>query len=134
MDLAQIAQILPNGFHDAQVRKIALDYEAHEGVIDLDIWIGDPSANIQRDRDAYRRSELWLRGLVYAILEAPGPGSSIGGGEKLWIDGGQYAAGVEVQRPGVPLPTGAFAYWFYVHNWNSFMHFAAMDGQFRWKD
>jgi hypothetical protein len=39
-----------------------------------------------------------------------------------------------VQRPGVTLPEGSFAYWFFVNNWNSFIHVAAMDAQFEWKE
>jgi hypothetical protein len=28
-----------------------------------------------------------------------------------------------------PLPEGAFTHWFFVNNWNAFIHVAAMDAQ-----
>ena len=134
MDLDQISQILPNGFHDAQLCKLVLDYERREALIKLDVWIGEASSDSQEDRDAYRAGELCLLGLVYAVLEPPTSEPSAGDEPALWIDGGQYTDGVKVQRPDVTLPEGGFAYWFFVSNWNSFIHVAATDARFRWND
>ena len=36
-------------------------------------------------------------------------------------------------RPLAPLPEGAFAYWFFIKEWNAFIHVAARGAEMEWR-
>jgi hypothetical protein len=40
MTLDELAVSLPNGFHDAELKTLALDYERREARLVLDLWSG----------------------------------------------------------------------------------------------
>jgi hypothetical protein len=94
--------------------------------------VKDADAAIQSEREAYKGAALELLDLVYLVIEGPDPRSKYAEGKGLWIDGG------EVKRdsaPAAPVPIeqlDAFAYWFFVRDWNSFIHVAARDARLQW--
>jgi hypothetical protein len=77
---------------------------------------------------------LKLSGLLYCAIEPPDANYSYGEARKLWVDTGALESASI--RPSVKLPErlpeGAFACWFFVHDWNSFIYVAAMEASLEW--
>jgi hypothetical protein len=136
MTLEELAFTLPDGFHDAQVSNVSIDYIKREARLIMDLSVGDPSSDDAELRDAYREGELKLSGLLYWVIEPPDANYPYWESKQLWIDAGDLASASF--RPSVklpePLPAGAFASWFFVQGWNSFMYVAAMDASLEWKE
>jgi len=89
-------------------------------------------------REAYTEAKLTITGLVYFILEPPDydflkkyPSSL--DSEGLWVDVGFGNNPSHCIKLPQPLPEGAFYNWFFVNNWNSFIHIAAMDAMIKIK-
>ena len=134
MKLTEIENSLPNGFHDALIESILVDYPSKRALIKLRLSVGDPDAATEKEREAYKEAELELLNLVYFVIEAPDPTSKNAEVKELWIDGGEAKSSSAPATP-VPmehLPHGASAYWFFVRDWNSFIHVAAMDAALHW--
>ncbi|MCX7900340.1 MAG: hypothetical protein N2444_09715, partial [Methylocystis sp.] len=117
MTLDELDSSLPNGFHDAMIRSIAIDYDACEARLKIDLWVGNPDARAEEEREKYASAELTLSGLLYWITEAPKFLCSPGG---LWIDAGSIER-LQTKKPKLPeIPAHAFASYVYVNDWNSF--------------
>lgn len=131
MTLDEVAASLPNGFHDAQIMSINIDYVNREAAFDLQIWIGDDSATKEEEREVYRAAQLTLSQLFFCVIEPPDPLYPYQEGKALWVDGGSSKStpiSTSIRLP-ERLPEGAFIYWFFVNNWNAFIHVAAMDAR-----
>jgi hypothetical protein len=126
MTLDQINKSLPNGFHDAYLRRLCVDYREGTVTLDLDLLYGDPNAEAEAEREAYRSGQVVISGLVWCVME---PALTTGGHRGLdgsRIDGGPVS---ELKEP-PPLPAvpeGAFSWWFFVDESNSFIYVAATD-------
>ena len=122
MTIEEIAQTLPNGFHDSTILSVRLNYEQRTAEIDMEIWV---SGSVDTDPEQYRRSTLLIFDLIYFVIEPPGPPNASHDAPTL-VDGGS----TELEQFGntlpKPLPDGAFTYWFFVSNWNAFIHVAAL--------
>ena len=44
MTLTDVDRELPNGFHDANLLRFAVDYAKATLSLDLDLWVGSPDA------------------------------------------------------------------------------------------
>jgi hypothetical protein len=122
MTLQEIAAALPNGFHDAFLRTVTLDYISRRATLNLRLWTGDAHACVPADREVYRTVALTISGLLWWIVEAP---RNIDGatGDGLWIDAGPLSN--LNPTPAVPaIADDAFAWWIFVRQWNSFIYFA----------
>ena len=77
-----------------------------------------------------------LSGLLYWVIEPPDTNYPYVESKQLWVDAGSLASAdfkPSVNLP-EPLPANAFASWFFIQNWNSFMYVAAMDASLEWKE
>ncbi len=133
--LSEIEAQLPNGFHDAELEAVALDLAADSVSLQLRIWIGDLYAATEEEREAYRKATLQLNGLVYFVIDPPGPKGEWKQDGGVSLDAGDATddSNPKAPRPLVPLPTGAFAYWFFVSDWNSVIHVAARGATLQWE-
>jgi hypothetical protein len=133
MTLDEVANSLPNGFHDAEVRSFFVDYRAREAKFELDIWVGDLSSKDPVIREAYQSVELTLVGLVFHVVEPPDSRYPYRENDHLTIDIGEMH---DLSKPPSmklpPVPDGAFATWMFVLQWNSFMYFAAREARLVW--
>jgi hypothetical protein len=127
MTLEEIADTLPNGFHDAQINSISINYVKREVTLDLEIWVANSEED---DSDIYRLAELKLLQFLFLIIEPPNARYDYHEAKALWVEAGsdKRSHASSTQLPG-PLPEGAFTYWFFVHDWNSFIHVAALDAE-----
>jgi len=132
--LRQIDDELPNGFHDALLQTIMLDLVSKVARLTLQMSVGEPETTTDDASDGYKPATLTLEGLVYFVIETPDlerkfltpKGVSIDAGDATNLDNPR------APRPLTALPDDAFAYWFFVHQWNCFIHVAARHASLDW--
>jgi len=124
LTIQDIEQVLPNGFHDSTIIGLRLNYVTRTAEIDLEILISGPDD--AEDSEDYRPSTLSISELVYFVIEPPDSRYLSQSGTPLLIDGGSTEPEQSASPLPKPLPAGAFTYSFFVHEWNSFIHVAAL--------
>ena len=126
MTLEEIEQSLPSGFHDSSIFSVRLDYVQRTAELDLEIWV---AGSDDEDIEQYSRATLYISGLIYFVIEPPGPPNTSHDAPTL-VDGSSSELERDAQLP-KPLPAGAFKYWFFVSSWNSFIHIAALTAELK---
>ncbi len=131
MTFEELDQRFPNGFDDAEIISVALDYQNRTARLQLNLRGNAPDSP---NCDEYQQAVLLLNGFYYFVIEPPDA-------DHLWYpqrsiqvngyaeDASQFPL-FEHLRP--KLSANAFCCRFYVHDWNSFIHVAARDAQFSW--
>ncbi|MCK4762436.1 MAG: hypothetical protein KAW12_09585 [Candidatus Aminicenantes bacterium] len=134
MDIWTIEKTLPNGFHDAFLQNISIDYVKRELQLDMEILVGDPDAPTEAEREAYKNAHLKLKGLIYCVIEPPDPNYPFSKKEPLWIDIGKIDSSTEPTNLKLPqkIPPEAFSFWMYSSDWNSSFYISAMEAEFSW--
>ena len=132
MTFEELDERYPNGFVDAEILSVSVDYRKRSAILLLSLRGNPPDAP---NADEYREATLSLDGFYYFSVEPPD-------GDHLF-----YPRQSSVQMSGYvedadkfplfeqlkpTLPADAFCCRFYVHDWNSFIHLAARDTQFSW--
>ncbi len=135
MKIEDIERELPNGFHDALLQNIFIDYDRHEAIFEMKVWIGDIDSESKELREVYRKGQLKLGGLRYCIIEAPDPGYPWCD-TKLTIDAG--TVGSLKKAPSVrlpePLSEEVSVHWLFIRQWNAFIYVSATDARFEWTE
>jgi hypothetical protein len=134
MTFDELDRRFPNGFDDADITSIAIDYGKR--VATLQLCLRDKSPD-SPDRDVYTQAVLTARGIYYVSIEPPDPDHLFGPErEKITMDGlDEDPEAFPLFRYLKPrLPTGAFCCRFFVHDWNSFIHIAAQAADFSLSD
>jgi hypothetical protein len=126
MTLDAVDRSLPNGFHDAYLRRLAIDYVERTVTLDLDLSYGDPNVATEAERDAYRRGQVVISGLVWCVMEPPRTPGSKRSEDGSRIDAGPLSALKDAPEL-LAVPSGAFSWWFYLDEPNSFIYIAATD-------
>jgi hypothetical protein len=132
MTLDELAASIPNGFHDAELNALAIDYTKREARLVLNIWIADDLKKPE-DIETYRLAEVTLSGMVFWISESPDVRHSYWEARSLRIDIGpmeSFERKSLAQLP--PVPAGAFVNWIFVTDWNAFIYVAAEDARLDW--
>ena len=119
-NLKEIEDNLPNGFHDALLEKLMIDLTCNSADMELQLFVGDPDASTEQEREAYRRAILRLSDLVYFVIDVPEKSHESSKKKSLRIEGGDATdnSNPRSPKPCSALPSGAFAYWFFVEQWN----------------
>lgn len=132
MRLEELEIELPNGFHDAEIFRIEIDYATCSFSMSVSLLVGKPEGS---DPDARRRAVLKGTGLCVLSIDPPYPGSSfLPTGKPLQVT----AVPAETDKlPTLPqlvraLPEGVTVYRFFVSQWNSFIHLACRDASVVW--
>ena len=131
MTLFELARTLPNGFHDAELKSIHLDYEELEATLTVDLWIGsmqDPP----EQRETYEPVKVQLSGLEYFLIDAPNPTGTPG---EHYKEPGTVRLDLCEPAPEITskLPGPGEACLFFAERWNSFIHLAAAEAQIIWR-
>lgn len=130
MTLDELAHTLPNGFHDTNINRTILDYEAGTASLTLDIFVGEVDAE-PNERELYRLAELTLEGLAFWIIEPPNSDylSWDPGSVRIDISGAEHVPSAIRE---LPVPAGSFLNTIYVYDWNSFIYLAAQNARLIW--
>jgi len=132
--LIELERSLPNGFHDAHINSFSVDYVKREATITLDVLVGSPDGKNEIEREAYRKCILKLTGLEYFIIDPPDTTYNYTKPGTPWIDASPLESAKlnsNIKLP--PLQSeNAFAYLFFVQDWNSSFYVAATDSSLKW--
>ena len=136
MTIEEISNTLPNGFHDAYIRRLSIDYAAREAAFALEVCIGNSESEDASKRDEYKQGRLKLEGLLYFVIEPPDiplPEDDILEEGKLWIADDSTDFDELKSYPKLPELNKGFRHWFFISNYNSFIYVAAMNASFEWE-
>ena len=131
MTFEELDQKYPNGFVDAEISSLTIDYQNRTATLHLSLRGNLPDSP---DRDRYDRAVLTLRGFYYFSIEPPDS-------DHLSSPQGRIQVGGFPEDPSKfplfehlkpKLSADAFCCRFYVHDWNSFIHIAAESAGFSW--
>jgi hypothetical protein len=129
MTIFEIEQSLPNGFHDASLKRIDIDYVSREANLDIEVQTG----SLEDSTEDYRLGRLTLSGFLFCIIESPDPQYVFEKTEGLWIaDSGLPNSMNHPIKLSTALPEGAFTHYFFINEWNSFIFLSAMEAHFKW--
>jgi len=132
--LEELDDKLPNGFHDAGLISIELDYVAGTAILRLSLHVGlrdDP----ELEREEYQEANLNLSGLCFCSIDPPDPTYPfLPKGKPITVGGDPAKADHLQSLPALAarLPQGAWCYRFFVHNWNAFIYVAAKHAEVNW--
>jgi len=129
MTLEELENSLPNGLHDAEVKRIAVDYEQRKATLELTVWVGD-MRDPPEQREAYKNGLIEISGLLFLVIEPPDPKYPFQRAD-LTIDGCDMSKNLngELLRS---LPAGSFFRSLWVNEWNAFIHIAAKKAEMVW--
>lgn len=126
MTLDELAATLPNGFRDAELDSLHLDYANRVATLAMSFCISDPASD---EPDEYRRAAVTLHGLQFCVLDPPDGRRNYSRPEPLWVD-----LVARPGRPGLPqdLPPRTFTATLFVSQWNACVYLAALHTTFAW--
>jgi hypothetical protein len=133
MTFEEVELSLPNGLHDAEILKFALD--SQERTVLMTILVHASGVH-DLDKETYREIELKATGVSLFFMEPPDPTYHfLLNGEGIYTSGCSVAIGqvASVDLLLKQLPPEASAYRFFLENWNSFLYIAASDVTFSWQ-
>ena len=126
MTFQDIADSLPNGFHDAELKRFEMDYLQRRLRFDFDIWIGDKVHS-----EMYRAATVTLDDVAYLVIEPPEASDPGLDTAAICIDTGPG----HLRQSGSILPqapTGTSATWMILHDLNRFLLFGAGSASIEW--
>jgi hypothetical protein len=127
----ELEEKYPNGFYDANITSLNLDYKNRTAKLCLSLRGNAPDGP---GRDEYKRAVLTVNGFYYFVIEPPD-------NDHLWYpqrpiqvtghpeDVSLFPLSEHVKEK---LSPDAFCCRFYVHDWNSFIHIAARNAELTW--
>ena len=123
MTFQDLEQSLPNGFHDAELVKVHIDYEGQQAVLELNLDVNEDKNGPER----YRRGRVTFSGVQFVTIDPPVDA----GLEVSTISAGE---GEPATAPGrLPdIPKDCFLCWVFVVQSNSFIRLAARAVTHRW--
>jgi len=134
MTFEELDETLPNGFHDAKIVRVAIDYAERSAILIMQLLVGMPDS---ADPEEYRKATVKITGLCYYSIEPPDPNYPfLRGGTPIGVAGypEDSAAFAALNALLSVMPKGVDCYRFFVHDWNSFIHVAAEEVHFEWVD
>jgi hypothetical protein len=134
MTFEEIDQKLPNGFHDAEIRKMSIDFVSRSIVIGMNLHAGVPGGP---NPEQYRAGTLEILSPCLFFIEPPDPGYHfIPDGSPLNASGNSVKVGkdTKVDRLLSALPPNATVYLFFLDDWNSCLYLAGGSVVLSWDD
>ena len=134
MTLDQLDHSLPNGFHDAEIFSIELDYIAGTATFHLNLLVGWPD-DPEPEREARQDATLIVSGLCFCSIDPPNSKYPfLPDGKPILMSG---ANPKNDAPPFVPdlvakFPAGSWCYHFFVDDWNASINIAGRDAAVRW--
>mgnify|MGYP000118255654 CR=1 FL=1 len=131
MTIEEIEMSLPNGLHDAILRRLTIDYGKLHAKLDIEVNIGDNISEEQSQQ--YKLGYLTLDKFLFCIIESPSSIYHAKENNGVWItsSGPVLDPGILEKLPR-PLPKGAFVHYLFINDWNAFIYISAMEAYFEW--
>jgi hypothetical protein len=133
MTFEELEHILPNGFHDAKIERVAIDYVQRSASVLMQLLTGTPDSVPDVD---YRAATLTFTGLGYLVIEPPDPTYPF-----MRRSAALNVAGYSEDPASFPCdailadaPVKLTRCRFFVHDWNAFVHVAAEGMELSWID
>jgi hypothetical protein len=132
--LDELDRTLPNGFYDAKILSLELNYVAGTANFQLSLlvgWSDDP----EPERHAYQEATMRVTGLCFCSIGPPFPNYPfIPHGRPITVSGDPAKPDhlPELSELTAKFPPGTWCYRFFVHDWNAFIYIAARDAEFAW--
>lgn len=125
MNIQELADSLPNGFHDALLHSQEVDYDARTVIFTVDLWIGDIDSETLRE--AYRSGQLKIKELEYLVIDPP---------DASYDQTSPHQIDLCDALPDYPQykSDGSFRARFYSASTNSFIHFSGRADSFQYFD
>jgi hypothetical protein len=127
--LSSIEASLPWGLHDSYLESLALDWPNATLTMTVRVMI-------TKHQDMDRRASIKVTGLVFCSIDAPTIDPARGyeptPPEGLWIDTGAGPANEEAKARLPKTPEGYFLHWFFVSQWNRFIHICGRNAELTW--
>jgi hypothetical protein len=134
MTWEELERKLPNGFHDAKIFSLELNYAAGTAKFNVSLLVGRPEDS-SPERQAYQQAMMTVTGLCFCSIGPPSPDYPfIPYGNPISVSG-------DPAKPDhlpfltdlvAKLPAGTWCHRFFVHEWNAFIHLAARDVELEW--
>jgi hypothetical protein len=134
MTLEELDHSLPNGFHDAQLFALELNYAAGSAKLHLNLLVGWPE-DPEPNREAYQEAMLTITGLYFCSIGAPQSSYPfLPNGSPISLSGDPAKPD---HLPSLldlveKCPTGTWSYRFFVDDWNAFIYIGGRDAKVAW--
>ena len=139
MTLEELESVLPNGFQDARLARLTLDYLERTATLHMQLFVGTPESE---DPEEYKAAIVRLAGLCFFSIDLPDPHEQfVPDGSPISISGySEDSTGLLKPNESIAqindliknCPLGASSYRFYSHDWNSFIHVGYADASLEW--
>lgn len=132
MTFEELENHLPNGFHDAEIYSLKIDYMARSAIIRIALDFGSLNGP---ERENYRIGELQISGLFFFSIDPPDPSYPyIPDGCALNVSGDPSKNDTfpELEKLSHTFSSGVSCYRFFVNEWNSFINIAAEEVEIFW--
>ena len=129
MTLAQLEEILPNGFHDAELLGVDLDERSGLAILRMRLLTSRPPEGLDEELIEYRLAALSLSGLL--IFTAPEQLLQ-SSWSKLDVQGFVPSEQQWPQIASLDEESKHLAYSFFVHDWNASIHTVASQATLSW--
>lgn len=126
MTLDELDGSLLNGFHDAKISSLEVDYVKATAKLHVS-FLGGSLDDSHADRETYQPAIVTVTGLCFCSIDPPDPG------ERFIPDGRPITVAGDPAKPDnlpslpqlmAKLPEGVWCYRLFVHDWNRFIHIA----------
>ena len=134
MTLDELDRNLPNGFHDAEIFSIELNYAAGVAKFHLSLLVGWPE-DPEPERLAYQEATLMVTGLCFCSIDPPYPTYRFhADGKPICVSGDPAKPDHLPSLPDLAanFSAGTWCYRLFVHDWNAFIHVAGRDAEVAW--
>jgi hypothetical protein len=134
MTFEKLEMELPNGFHDAEILNISVDFLNRSIVIGMNLHVSTPS---DPDPERYRAGTLRVQSASLFFIEPPDPRYHfVPDGTPLDASGSSVRAGQDsaIDRLLAVLPPNSTPYLFFLDDWNSCLYLAGTSVEFSWDD
>lgn len=118
----KLAHTLPNGFHDAELLALSIDYTARTLSLRFSLWVGTMAHPAGAERERYALAMLSIQDFQSCIIEPPQGAMQLDEHDQTTVDGVEFR-NAETKLP--KLDEGMFQYEFFGFNWNSSIYVAA---------
>jgi hypothetical protein len=129
MTFEELENTLPNGLHDAEIKRIAIDYESRIATLEVAVWVGDMN-DPPEQREAYKNGRVNVSGLLFLVMEPPDSRYPYKDSD-LRVDGCDMSKHLSSDLM-QSLPADSFVRSLWVNEWNAFIHIAAKDANVEW--